>query len=36
MDFFHFGGKLPSKLCSFDGIGNFKIWDLPHEMKLIW
>ncbi len=35
MDFFHFGGKLPSKHCSFDGIGNFKILDLLYEAKLI-
>jgi hypothetical protein len=27
---------LPLKPCSFDGIGNFKILDLPYETKLIW
>jgi hypothetical protein len=35
-DFFHFGSKLLFKQCSFDGIGNFKILDLPYAMKLIW
>jgi hypothetical protein len=35
-DFFHFGGKLLSKLHSFDSIGNFKILDLLYEAKLIW
>jgi hypothetical protein len=26
---------LPLKPCSFDGVGNFRIMDLPYKMRLI-